>query len=47
MPTCHLEGDRLLRMAQIVSGNEILRALECGFKPDKIAFAGVGKQIRK
>jgi len=29
--------------ADCVSGNEILRALECGFTPDKIVFAGVGK----
>lgn len=29
--------------ADCVSGNEILRALECGFPPSKIAFAGVGK----
>jgi diaminopimelate decarboxylase len=29
--------------ADCVSGNEILRALECGFTPGKIAFAGVGK----
>src|SRR5690554_859655 len=29
--------------ADCVSGNEILRALECGFAPSKIAFAGVGK----
>ncbi|TVQ67004.1 MAG: diaminopimelate decarboxylase [Balneolaceae bacterium] len=26
-----------------VSGAEIIRALECGFRPDQIAFAGVGK----
>lgn len=29
--------------ADCVSGNEILLALECGFTPDKIVFAGVGK----
>ncbi len=29
--------------ADCVSGNEILRALECGFTPSKIVFAGVGK----
>ncbi|CAN5410169.1 diaminopimelate decarboxylase [soil metagenome] len=29
--------------ADCVSGNEIKRALECGFAPDKIVFAGVGK----
>ena len=29
--------------ADCVSGNEVKRALECGFKPDSIAFAGVGK----
>ena len=29
--------------ADCVSGNEILQALECGFSPDKIVFAGVGK----
>lgn len=29
--------------ADCVSGNEINRALECGFKADKIVFAGVGK----
>lgn len=26
-----------------VSGNEILRAIECGFKPEHVTFAGVGK----
>lgn len=26
-----------------VSGAEIVRAVECGFRPDQIAFAGVGK----
>lgn len=29
--------------ADCVSGNEIERAVECGFKPQDIAFAGVGK----
>src|SRR5580698_3398710 len=29
--------------ADCVSGNEVKRALECGFKADKIVFAGVGK----
>lgn len=29
--------------ADCVSGNEIKRAIECGFKPEEIAFAGVGK----
>lgn len=29
--------------ADCVSGNEVLRALECGFSADKIVFAGVGK----
>ena len=29
--------------ADCVSGNEILHALECGFPPEKIVFAGVGK----
>lgn len=29
--------------ADCVSGNEINRAIECGFKPEEIAFAGVGK----
>jgi diaminopimelate decarboxylase len=29
--------------ADCVSGNEISRALECGFQADKIVFAGVGK----
>ena len=33
--------------ADCVSGNEILRALECGFPPDKIVFAGVGKTDRE
>ena len=29
--------------ADCVSGNEIIRAMECGFDPSRIAFAGVGK----
>lgn len=29
--------------ADCVSGNEIIKAIECGFKPEQIAFAGVGK----
>jgi diaminopimelate decarboxylase len=29
--------------ADCVSGNEVKRALECGFKADRIVFAGVGK----
>src|ERR1035438_3606159 len=29
--------------ADCVSGNEVKRASECGFKADKIVFAGVGK----
>lgn len=29
--------------ADCVSGNEILKAKECGFSPEKIVFAGVGK----
>ncbi|WP_352422956.1 diaminopimelate decarboxylase [Proteiniphilum sp.] len=33
--------------ADCVSGNEILAALESGFTPDKIAFAGVGKSDRE
>lgn len=33
--------------ADCVSGNEILRALECGFSSDKIVFAGVGKTDRE
>ena len=42
--------ERILRMisscgfgADCVSGNEVLRAAECGFRPDNIVFAGVGK----
>lgn len=33
--------------ADCVSGNEIKRAVECGFKPADIAFAGVGKSDRE
>lgn len=33
--------------ADCVSGNEILAALESGFTPDKIVFAGVGKSDRE
>lgn len=33
--------------ADCVSGNEILLALECGFSPSSIAFAGVGKSDRE
>jgi diaminopimelate decarboxylase len=29
--------------ADCVSGGEVARALECGFPPDKVVFAGVGK----
>ena len=29
--------------ADCVSGNEVQRAIDCGFTPDHIAFAGVGK----
>jgi diaminopimelate decarboxylase len=29
--------------ADCVSGNEVQRAIDCGFSPDHIAFAGVGK----
>lgn len=29
--------------ADCVSGNEVMRAIECGFDPGKIVFAGVGK----
>ena len=43
-------NERLLRViakqdfgADCVSGNEILKAVENGFKPEQIAFAGVGK----
>lgn len=33
--------------ADCVSGNEILRAIECGFNPNKIVFAGVGKSDKE
>lgn len=33
--------------ADCVSGNEILKAIECGFPPSKIAFAGVGKSDKE
>ncbi len=33
--------------ADCVSGNEVLAALQYGFKPGKIAFAGVGKTDRE
>ncbi len=33
--------------ADCVSGNEILKAIECGFSPSKIAFAGVGKSDKE
>lgn len=29
--------------ADCVSGNEVMRAIECGFDPGKVVFAGVGK----
>ena len=33
--------------ADCVSGNEILQALNCGFHPSKIVFAGVGKSDKE
>ncbi len=33
--------------ADCVSGNEVKRAVECGFEPDKIVFAGVGKSDKE
>ena len=33
--------------ADCVSGNEVLRALECGFPADKVVFAGVGKSDKE
>lgn len=33
--------------ADCVSGNEVKRALECGFKSDSIVFAGVGKSDKE
>ena len=46
--------ERLLRMissaglgADAVSGNEVSRAVECGFPKNKVVFAGVGKTDRE
>ncbi|WP_448518839.1 diaminopimelate decarboxylase [Rhodoflexus sp.] len=33
--------------ADCVSGNEVLRALESGFSPEKVVFAGVGKSDKE
>jgi len=33
--------------ADCVSGNEVLKAIESGFKPEKIVFAGVGKSDKE
>ncbi|MBS1651691.1 MAG: diaminopimelate decarboxylase [Bacteroidetes bacterium] len=33
--------------ADCVSGNEVLKAIECGFPVDKIVFAGVGKSDKE
>lgn len=33
--------------ADCVSGNEVLRALECGFPADRVVFAGVGKSDKE
>jgi diaminopimelate decarboxylase len=33
--------------ADCVSGNEVLRALEMGFSPEKVVFAGVGKSDKE
>lgn len=33
--------------ADCVSGNEVLRAIECGFPAEKIVYAGVGKSDRE
>ncbi len=33
--------------ADCVSGNEVKRAIECGFPPSKVVFAGVGKSDRE
>lgn len=33
--------------ADCVSGNEVKRAVECGFKPEEIVFAGVGKSDKE
>jgi diaminopimelate decarboxylase len=42
--------ERILRLissyglgADYVSGNEVIKSAECGFSPDKIVYAGVGK----
>jgi diaminopimelate decarboxylase len=42
--------ERILRLissyglgADCVSGNEVIKSAECGFSPDKIVYAGVGK----
>ena len=47
-------NDRLLKLirevgigADCVSGNEIKKAIEIGFRPDDIVFAGVGKSDRE
>ncbi len=47
-------NDTILRIIQqaglgadCVSGNEILKAIEIGFSPDKIVFAGVGKSDKE
>lgn len=46
--------ERILRMmssaglgADAVSANEVVRAIECGFSPDGVMFAGVGKTDRE
>ena len=33
--------------ADCVSGNEVKKAIEVGFSPDKVVFAGVGKSDRE
>ncbi|MBO7142661.1 MAG: diaminopimelate decarboxylase [Bacteroidales bacterium] len=33
--------------ADCVSGNEVLKAIECGFNPSKVVFAGVGKSDKE
>ena len=33
--------------ADCVSGNEVKRAIECGFRPGQVVFAGVGKSDRE
>lgn len=47
-------NDRILQAVQqagigadCVSGNEVLKAVEIGFSPDKIVFAGVGKSDKE